>query len=160
MELVVSTAVSQLSNLTFATNLTHNLLSQTIHKSFSVIRKFVSTEHEQINDVLVENDLISTLEIIQALMDDIEGVNKEQNNYDICSGKKSIQKALTNLHFIVEEISKSLEKIDFKIKNHQGKYFHRWRTLNYESELNKLKKNIKLLNIRYQMLLEVIKVSR
>lgn len=155
MELVVSTAVSQLSNLTFATNLTHNLLSQTIHKSFQIIRKFVSYEHEQINDVLTENDLISTLEIIQALMNDIE------SSVDLGStGKQSIQRALTNLHFIVEELTKSLEKIESKIKNHQGKYFHRWRTLNYDSELCKLKKNIKLLHIRYQMLLEVIKVSK
>jgi hypothetical protein len=156
MELVVSTAVSQLSNLTFATNLTHNLLSQTIHKSFQVIQKFVSTEHEQINDVLAEHDLISTLEIIQALMNDIESPESNLTS----NSKQSIQRALTNLHFIVEELTKSLETIEQKIKHHQGKYFHRWRSLNYDSELSKLKKNIKLLHIRYQMLLEVIKVNK
>jgi hypothetical protein len=158
MELVVSTAVSQLSNLTFATNLTHNLLSQTIHKSFSIIKKLVSSEHEQINDVLVEHDLISTLEIIQALMNDIENPTHSLSSENYLT-RQSVQRALTNLHFIVEELTQSLEKIENKIKNHKEKYFHRWRTLQYDSELLKMKKNIKLLHIRYQMLLEVLKVK-
>jgi hypothetical protein len=151
MELVVSSAVSQLSNFTLATNITHNILSKTIQKSFQLLKKFVSSHHDQINEILIENDLVSKLEIIQALMNDIE---KQINDFE----KESIHKALFNLHSIVEEISNTLLKIDNKIKYHQTKYFYKWRTLNYENELQRLKRDIKLLDLRYQMFLEVLKV--
>lgn len=146
MELMV---LGTLSSLSLASNITEKLLTNTIQNSFSLIKNFVSFHHEQINEVLSEHDLISKLEIIQALMTDIESET---------SIRQSVQKGLTNLHLVVEEIVRLLENIDNKIKHHSTKYFSGWRRLNYEDEIKRLKKLIKLMDMRYQMFLEVLKV--
>jgi hypothetical protein len=152
MELMV---LGTLSSLSLASNITEKLLTNTIQNSFSLIKNFVSFHHEQINEVLSEHDLISKLEIIQALMTDIEC---ETSNEDKNPIRQSVQKALMNLHLVVEEIVRLLENIDNKIKYHHTKYFSGWRRLNYEDEIKRLKKLIKLMDMRYQMFLEVLKV--
>ncbi len=139
--------INTISSLPFTEKLIHN----TIQKSFMVIKSFVTSHHEQIKEILTEYDLISKLEVIQGLMNDIE-------NDKSLIHKQSIQKALINLHFIVEEIQRLLENIDNKIKYHKTKYFSSWRGLVYDEEAKKLKKSIQLMDVRYQMFLEVLKV--
>ena len=148
MELAV---LGTLSSLSLASNITEKLLTNSIQNSFNLIKKFVSFHHEQINEVLMEHDLIYKLEIIQALMTDIENDKTSLN-------RQSIQKSLSNLHLIVEEILRLLENIDNKIKYHKTKYLSKWRNLHYGEELKRLKKYIKLMDMRYQMFLEVLKV--
>lgn len=148
----METAVlTTLSGLSITSNITEKVIINTIQNSFSLVKRFVSFQHEQIKEVLSEHDLISKLEIIQALMSDIEEDKKSIQ-------KQSIQKSLTNLHFVVEEIHRLMENIDNKIKYHQTKYFSTWRSLNYEDEIKKLKRYIQLMDTRYQMFLEVLKV--
>jgi hypothetical protein len=148
----METAVlTTLSGLSITSNITEKVIINTIQNSFSLVKRFVSFQHEQIKEVLSEHDLISKLEIIQALMNDIEEDKKSIQ-------KQSIQKSLTNLHFVVEEIHRLMENIDNKIKYHQTKYFSSWRGLNYEDEIKKLKRYIQLMDSRYQMFLEVLKV--
>jgi hypothetical protein len=154
MELMV---LGTLSSLSLASNITEKLLTNTIQNSFTLIKNFVSFHHEQINEVLSEHDLISKLEIIQALMKDIESEsNPSENNHTPI--RQSVQKALSNLHLVVEEIVRLLENIDNKIKYHSSKYFSGWRRLNYQEEIKRLQRSIKLMDIRYQMFLEVLKV--
>jgi hypothetical protein len=157
MELMV---LGTLSSLSLASNITEKLLTNTIQNSFGLIKNFVSFHHEQINEVLSEHDLISKLEIIQALMRDIENENetKENTSEHKPPMRQSVQKALSNLHLVVEEIVRLLENIDNKIKYHSTKYLSGWRRLNYEDEVKRLKKSIKLMDMRYEMFLEVLKV--
>jgi hypothetical protein len=134
------------------TNLTQKVLLTSIQTSFSIAQNFVSSHHEQINEVLLETDLISKLEIVQALMHDTQ----DRYNDDRST---SIQKSLQNLGVIVENISLILKQIEEKIQRHKLKYFSSWRSLNYEKLMNELKKNIKLLDIRYHMFLGVLQVK-
>lgn len=137
------------------TNLTQKFLISSIQTSFSIVQNFVSCHHEQINEVLTETDLISKLEIIQSLMQDIQSESSS-----IVDQRSSIQKSLHNLGVAVESISGLLKNIDEKIQRHQAKYFSSWRTLQYEKQMVELKKWIKLLDIRYHMFLEVLKVAQ
>jgi len=157
MELMV---LGTLSSLSLASNITEKLLTNTIQNSFGLIKNFVSFHHEPINEVLSEHDLISKLEIIQALMKDIENENEARENTreNKPPMRQSVQKALSNLHLVVEDIVRLLENIDNKIKYHSTKYFSGWRRLNYEDEVKRLKKSIKLMDMRYEMFLEVLKV--
>ena len=148
MDLVV---LKTISGLSFIGPLNEKIIVNTIQNSFNLMKSFISNHHEQINEVLLENDLYSKLEIIQALMIDIEG---DQDSLQ----KQSIQKSLLNLHMIVEDILKLLEIIDQKIKYHNTKYFSKWRSINYEKQIVQLKKSIQILDRRYQMFLEVLKV--
>lgn len=152
MELMV---LGTLSSLSLASNITEKLLTNTIQTSFGLIKNFVSFHHEQINEVLSEHDLIPKLEIIQALMNDIENESSPNDKNRI---RQSVQKSLSNLHLVVEEIVRLLENIDNKIKYHNTRYFSGWRRLDYEEEIKRLKKLIKLMDMRYQMFLEVLKV--
>lgn len=155
MNMALTTVVlGTLSSLSFTSTLTDKLLSNSIQSSFKIMKKFVSYHHSQINEMISDSDLISKLEIIQALMHDME---KKYENQQI-SEKESFQKSLLNLHQIVDQIEKVLQKIDDKVKYHQTKYFHGWRTLNYEKEMKQLEKMIKLLDVRYKMFLEILKV--
>jgi hypothetical protein len=133
-------------------NLTQKFLMSSIQTSFSIAQNFVSTHHEQINELMSETDLISKLEIIQALMHDIQDRYPDHKS-------SSIEKSLQNLGVVVETISSILNQIEEKIQRHQQKYFCSWRSLNYEKLMIELKKNIRLLDIRFGMFLEVIKVS-
>jgi hypothetical protein len=155
MELMV---LGTLSSLSLASNITEKLLTNTIQNSFSLIKNFVSFHHEQINEVLSEHDLISKLEIIQALMNDIENESSIEDKVPEKSMRQSVQKSLSNLHLVVEEIVRLLENIDNKIKYHNTKYFSGWRRLDYVNEIKRLKKLIKLMDMRYQMFLEVLRV--
>ena len=150
--------MATISGLSLTTNITQKLLTNSIQTSFDILKLFITHHHEQINEVLSESDLISKLEIMEALMNDIENTTEIK----IQGGNQSsaLQKALTNLHSIVEQIEKLLDNINHKIKYHQTKYFANWRVLKYEKEIKKLKNLMKLLDIRYQMFLEVIKVSK
>jgi hypothetical protein len=151
---LTTVVLGTLSSLSFTSTLTDKLLSNSIQSSFKIMKKFVSYHHSQINEMISDSDLISKLEIIQALMHDME---KKYENQQI-SEKESFQKSLLNLHQIVDQIEKVLQKIDDKVKYHQTKYFHGWRTLNYEKEMKQLEKMIKLLDVRYKMFLEILKV--
>ena len=148
---LTTVVLGTLSSLSIPSTIADKLLNNSIQSSFRIMKKFVSSHHESINEMIVDSDLISKLEIIQALMNDLE------KKY-IHSERESFQKSLLNLHQIVDQIEKILEKIDSKVKNHQSKYFHHWRSLNYEKEKKQLEKMIKLLDLRYQMFLEILKV--
>lgn len=145
--------LSTISSLSLATNITEKLLINTIQSSFNLMKHFVSFHHEQLKEVLTDHDLIAKLEIIQAMISDIES---DKTSMD----KRSIQKALTNLHLVIEDIQRLLENIDNKIKHHHTKYFSSWRGLNYDQEINRLKKCIHLMDLRYQMFLDVLSTSR
>jgi hypothetical protein len=152
MELVV---LKTMSGLSFANylypSLNEKLLTNTIQNSFHLIKSFITFHHEQINEVIMEYDLIFKLEIIQALL-----TENEKDSFQ----KQSVQKVFFNLHSIVEEILKHLERIDQKINYHRSKYFSSWRRLDYGDEIKKLRKYIKLMDIRYQMFIELLKLER
>lgn len=135
------------------TNLSQKVITQTIQTSFGLVKNFVSTHHEQINEVLEETDLLSKLEVIQALIHDIQD---HPSTKDIWT---CTQKSLIHLSIIVEKISLLLKQIDEKIQRHQQKYFSSWRALNYEKLILELKSNIRLLDMRYLVFLDILKVT-
>jgi ribosomal protein S8 len=130
------------------TSITEKIIVNSIQSSFNLVKFFVSSHHEQINEVLAETDLICKLQVIESLLCDIR------------SESKSVQISLKHVSDVVSDINVVLNKINEKIKRHQLKYFSNWRSLNYEIQMKELRKNIKLLDTRYQMFLEIIKVHK
>jgi hypothetical protein len=134
-----------------ATSMTHGFLVSAIQSSFDLFRKFVSKHHEPINDILSETDLISKLEIVQALIEDCSRIKNSQ--------QQSLQKSLYHLSSVVNAIVILLQKIEDKIRYHQSKYFCNWRSLDYEKHMEDLKKNIKILDMRYHMFIEIMQYT-
>jgi hypothetical protein len=103
-----------------ATSMTHGFLVSAIQSSFDLFRKFVSKHHEPINDILSETDLISKLEIVQALIEDCSRIKNSQ--------QQSLQKSLYHLSSV-------------------------------EKHMEDLKKNIKILDMRYHMFIEIMQYT-
>ncbi len=151
MALTISSMVlGSITGISLATNLSHTVIKSSVQSSFDLIKNFVSYHYTPIKEVIDEFDLIAKLEIIEAVMKDIE--NEKIND------KQSIIKSLDNLRLIVENIHNLLKKIDNIIKDHEQKYFSKWRSLYYENEILELKRNIRLMDLRYNMFLEILKV--
>jgi hypothetical protein len=147
---ISSMVLGSITGISLATNLSNSLIKSSVQGSFDLIKNFVSYHHTPIKEVIDEFDLIAKLEIIEAVMKDIE--NEKIND------KQSITKALDNLRLVVENIHNLLQKIDNIIKEHEQKYLSKWRTLYYENEILELKRNIRLMDLRYSMFLEILKV--
>jgi hypothetical protein len=147
---ISSMVLGSITGISLATNLSNSLIKSSVQGSFDLIKNFVSYHHTPIKEVIDEFDLIAKLEIIEAVMKDIE--NEKIND------KQSITKALDNLRLVVENIHNLLQKIDNIIKGHEQKYFSKWRSLYYENEILELKRNIRLMDLRYSMFLEILKV--
>ena len=140
---ISSMVLGSITGISLATNLSNSLIKSSVQGSFDLIKNFVSYHHTPIKEVIDEFDLIAKLEIIEAVMKDIE--NEKIND------KQSITKALDNLRLVVENIHNLLQKIDNIIKEHEQKYFSKWRSLYYENEILELKRNIRLMDLRYSM---------
>jgi hypothetical protein len=147
---ISSMVLGSITGISLATNLSNSLIKSSVQGSFDLIKNFVSYHHTPIKEVIDEFDFIAKLEIIEAVMKDIE--NEKINE------KQSITKALDNLRLVVENIHNLLQKIDNIIKEHEQKYLSKWRSLYYENEILELKRNIRLMDLRYSMFLEILKV--
>jgi hypothetical protein len=146
---ISSIMLGSITGISLASNLSQAIIKTSIRNTFNLISNIVRYNYTQINEIINEYDLIAKLEIIEALIKDIENENNE---------KKSISKSLDNLRIVIENIHNLLKKIDIIIKQHNEKYFSKWRSLNYEDDIYELKRNIKLMDIRYSMFLEILKV--
>lgn len=148
---LTSMALASLTSMSSCvTGATTTLLTRSIQSTFETLKSFVSKHHTYINEVLVENDLNAKLEIISALMDDIETKWFKKKTI-------SIEKSLYHLHQTVDKIHFILKAIDAKISYHKTRYFSMIRSLNYEDEIISLKKEIKVLDSRYNMFIDVIR---
>jgi len=143
---IPSLILGSITSISIASNFTHNLITKSINHTFNMLSNFMSYHHIKINEVIEEHDLIAKLQIIEALMKDMGEENIQ---------KESIKLALNNLHKTVESINTNLSQIESIIEYHKQKYFANWRYLNYDNQIYELKRNIKLLDIRYHMLLEI-----
>lgn len=148
---IPSLILGSLTGLSLATNLTHNLVISSVKHTITMVSNFISFHHIKINEVIDEHDLIYKLQIVEALMRDID---KEDIN------KESIKLALNNVHIAVDNINMNLAQINHIINDHKQKYFANWRYINYDNQIYELKRNIKLLDIRYSMLLEIFNKFR
>jgi hypothetical protein len=147
--MVSSVVLGSITGISLASNITQSLILSSIHSSYSLMKNFATKKYARINEVVEEFDLIAKMEIIEALMKDIE---KE------CQEKESIKKALGNLHIVMDNIHKILQHIDGVMEEHNKKYFSYWRSVCYDTEVYELKKQIKLMDLRYNMFLEILKV--
>ena len=152
MALAISSVVlGSITGLSVATNITNTLVISSITGTYGLVRGFATYHYTQVNEVIEECDLTAKLEIIEALMYD---VSKKDS-----TDKESIKKAFNNLDIVVTDINKLLQKIDLIIKAHKDKYFSNWRTLCYDKEIYELKRLIRLMDLRYAMFLEILKIK-
>jgi ATP-dependent RNA circularization protein (DNA/RNA ligase family) len=143
MEYAVSTLAT--NGLTLVSSVTYNILQ----KTYEMTKSFVTQHHTHINEVVEEYDLYHRLELIGSMMKEVQ---KKQNFVF----QETIHLTVVKINEVLQDINQVIERIAKKITDHQEKYFHTWRTLNYDKEIKKLKQLITLLNQRYQLFLNLL----
>ncbi len=76
----------------------------------------------------------------------------EKINIDEVKSNQSLELVYNGIGDSCHKISDSINLINTNIKNHQLKWFHTWRTLYLDNELESLKKNTLILNERLRLI--------
>jgi len=128
------------------------LMTQTVTNSTKTILGSVTTilddEDFTFKKMLMEYDLTSKVEIINIY------INEITNNNSLFE-KHSVKLAIKNVLDMLEHISIEIKVIEKKIKQHKELWFHIFRTPDYKILLLDLESNIKILNERFKLLIEI-----
>lgn len=128
------------------------LMTQTVSNStkniLGSVTSILDDEDFVFKKMLKEYDLKSKVEIINSYINEI-------TNNDNLFEKPSIKLAIKNVLDMLEHISIEIKTIEKKIKFHKELWFHRFRTPEYKSLLLNLESNIRLLNERFKLLIEI-----
>lgn len=135
-----------------------SFLSKAISELYTDIKD--STKHIQFSKVIEELDIKYDMEVIEALLIDVEDRKKEDWN--------SVQVCIDQIHTAVTKIKEEIENINLKIIEQQysnrlswkdPNYYLNWNTFNYDENLNRLRKNKNTLDKRINTLIKVLSIN-
>lgn len=144
MEYMIAT-----SSKVIATESTIEAIYSTMGHISTLLTQIYSYEYAHIQNKIKELDIQVRLKTIAKIVDEIKAEKKNIESLDIC---------LSNVQEIIEEVKKELNNINEVIEYHETKWFYAWRTIYYQEHLEKLTVNMNILNERYKMLLDIIKL--
>lgn len=121
--------------------------STSILSIINIMRKS-NINFKEYDDVLIETDIEFIVTILDSLIEDY-------NAKDQC---RTIKMALISLHEILVQIHNDLIIINDAIHTHKLKYFNYFRTFKCDCDLDKLRINNSILNNRYKMLFDLLKL--
>ena len=102
---------------------------------------------ENINYIIKITDIEATINTLHYFVKDIPDDNEAD----------SLHIALSNLNNIINELTEILNAIKKKTEDHRMKYFASYRSVSYLEEIDKLKTNIAILHIRFDLLIKILK---
>lgn len=134
----------------------NDLISRTIKKTSDsiccVCRYLMNYDEPYAYDVVHELkklDLEFTVSVLQKFIEE----NKEIEYAD------SIKESLLKINDILQIICKQLNEIKESVDYHETKYLYKWRSLNCKSNICGVKKNVKILENRYCILMDFLKIK-
>ena len=152
----MNTIVVGVSAVSLLSCIGNDLISRTIKRTSdsicSVCRYLTNYDEPYAYDVVKELkkiDLEFTVSVLQKFVEE----NKEKEYDD------SIKEALLKINDILQVICSQLNDIKESIDNHEAKYFYKWRSLDCKSNIQAIKNNKKILDNRYQILMDFLKVK-
>ena len=124
-------------------------ISDTSSNIYGIITRLNGYSNKYIKNTLDELDIISKLEIVEALL--------KQIPEDKYKKETAIYIAFHHLHNIVEEIELQLGEIEIILQQHKEKWFSTWRGC--EINVDKIKTNYIKLDKRLEMFIKLINLS-
>ena len=100
--------------------------------------------------ILDNLDINTKLDIIHTFIIDIHNDNRIFNN--------TLTKSFNYLEAIIKTIETEIENINLELKLHSQKWFHKYRNSNCEVLLNNLINHVKILDVRFNLLIKLIKI--
>lgn len=132
------------------------LLTSAISDLYGTIK--TSTKNSYFSKLIDELDIKVDLEIIEALMKDIE--KKQKENKDFIE-KNVIDISMKHIHEIITKIKNEIEKVNLKIiDEHYSKYyFYSWSKTEYDINIKNIKFYKILLNKRVDTLFKILSTN-
>lgn len=109
-----------------------------------------SAYNEQLEKILLDLDIKSELDIVQALLDDL---SKHIECRVVKVSSDQMKRSVELIHYELKEIQKELEI-------HKSRYFNRYRTPNYEINIKNLRQHRDVLRKRRELLIGSLSVQR
>ena len=148
--------ILSVQTVSFITSIGNAILSKTISRTADsicgLVRYISNYDQPYAQDVkreLIKIDLEFTVSVLRQFVE--ENKNKEFSDYE--------KQALLGVNDALEEINKELEDIKIAMKHHETKYFYKWRSLNCKSSICLIKKYKKVLDNRYNILMDFLKIK-
>lgn len=137
-----------------------------------LVTSIYTYENPDVIKVVQELDIDRRLMLIQAVLNTIEHTSTRQKAkmklndlektciFEMVGAETDlkndpIELCLVYLHDIIQKINNDLRIINSKVAYHNTKWFSSWRTLNISSQLNNLKLNSRLLDLRFDDLTKI-----
>jgi hypothetical protein len=148
-------ATSKVTNIT--TNIGVSIIMSTIRATTSSISNIISyiiseptNNSEHIKQFLTKSDLYFTITTIQAF------INEQTMN----DSQKSVASALEGVSEILTTLHDDLQLIKIECENHKSKWFSGYRTFTWSKSIETLESHSNILNHRYNLLFELLKIAR
>ena len=136
---------------TIGTDLIIKTLTTTTSSICTVLTHLTYNDQPSVQDMidqLKQIDLEHTITVIEELVREQEG--KETHT--------SVKKALLGVHEILEKIHDELKSVQKAVEYHDSKYFRNWRSFNCSYSIETIKKHKLLLDNRYKILIDLLKI--
>jgi hypothetical protein len=133
--------------MTVSTMIGKGLLTSALGDLYTFIK--CSAYQDHFDQLLIELDLKSELDVVQALLQDLA-------DHREC---RAVKVASDQLRESVECILQHLKEIQDELEFHKTRYFNSWRTPNCGSSIQKLQFQRDLFRKRRELLLSVLKVQ-
>lgn len=129
------------------------LLCQLIYDTYHLVQTTTS-KHPKVQAVLAQLDLEADLEVIKALVKEVEIEEEKEGKID------AVDVALINVKKMIECIKKELEIIQIEVDLDGARYFTNWRVPTFQRNLDNLVKHKTILDKRVQLLMDLLKLKR
>jgi hypothetical protein len=138
-------------------------VNQTITKTtsniYSNINSILVDSNFELKSLLDDLDINTKLDIINSFIsscdfNENEEINKKKNSYSI-----TVKKTLNYIADILKRIENEIENIKKASVSHKEKWFYYLRTPEYSPMVNNLVKHLKILEERFNFLLNILKIN-
>lgn len=136
---------------------TSDILSKTIHYTIDSMTNtliYMSQSNENTSIHKYHNELVSLdiefkLKSIEVWVQELDkNINNENNSKNKNKLSKTYSIILDGVKDVCLDLNKEIQSINEKIQYHQTKWFHSYRTLMIDDEINRIKQLNKILNER------------
>lgn len=147
-----------------------SLISTNTMAACSVVKQLYTYKNPEVDKLLNDIDLEAKMNIYKATIyqlmvntsPELSDLQRTQliaacnTNIDTTDPVKLCLKYLCNN---INNIHSSLHSINNKVKYHQTKYFHKWRVLDIDNEIKRIKKEIKIMDNRFNTMINLLKIK-
>ena len=141
------------SSLLFGKELLVQTVAKTTHNIYKGLEDLNNDESFEFKKLLSDLDINAKLEIIHEFINELN----ENEEHKINNFNKSIDKILTFLCDILKNIETEIENIKKEIISHKKKWFHKLRPYNYNTMIENLIKHLNILDMRFNLLIKLLK---